>query len=71
MMESQDGFAATGVEGLDEILAGGLQRSRVYLIEGSPGTGKTTISTQFLMAGAALGERGLYITMSETEEELR
>jgi circadian clock protein KaiC len=70
-MKSQSGFAATGVDGLDEILAGGLQRSRVYLIEGSPGTGKTTIATQFLLAGAAIGERGLYITMSETEEELR
>src|SRR6476659_11069442 len=63
--------AATGVEGLDHILAGGLQRGRVYLIEGSPGTGKTTIATQFLMAGAAAGERALYITLSETEDELR
>src|ERR687889_2651752 len=63
--------AKTGVEGLDDILAGGLQRSRVYLIEGSPGTGKTTIATQFLLAGAEAGERGLYITLSETEEELR
>ena len=63
--------AATGVEGLDEILAGGLQRGRVYLIEGSPGTGKTTIATQFLLAGAEAGEKGLYITLSETEEELR
>ena len=63
--------AATGVEGLDDILAGGLQRGRVYLIEGSPGTGKTTIATQFLLAGAANGEPGLYITLSETEEELR
>jgi circadian clock protein KaiC len=66
-----NGKAATGVEGLDEILAGGLQRGRVYLIEGSPGTGKTTIATQFLNSGAALGEPGLYITLSETEEELR
>ena len=63
--------AATGVEGLDDILAGGLRRGRVYLLEGSPGTGKTTIATQFLLAGAAAGERGLYITLSETEEELR
>jgi circadian clock protein KaiC len=63
--------AGTGVPGLDDILAGGLQRSRVYLIEGSPGTGKTTIATQFLLAGAAAGEAGLYITLSETEEELR
>src|SRR5438270_10196571 len=63
--------ASMGVEGLDHVLAGGLQRGRVYLIEGSPGTGKTTIATQFLLAGAELGERGLYITLSETEEELR
>jgi circadian clock protein KaiC len=63
--------ALTGVEGLDDILAGGLQRGRVYLIEGSPGTGKTTIATQFLLTGAASGERGLYITLSETEAELR
>ena len=69
-MEKQ-GKASTGVEGLDDILAGGLQRGRVYLIEGSPGTGKTTIATQFLIAGARAGEKGLYITLSETEEELR
>jgi circadian clock protein KaiC len=66
-----DGKALTGVEGLDDILAGGLQRGRVYLIEGSPGTGKTTIATQFLLAGAEAGERGLYITLSETADELR
>jgi circadian clock protein KaiC len=64
-------LASTGVEGLDAILNGGLRRGRVYLLEGSPGTGKTTIATQFLLAGAAEGERGLYITLSETEEELR
>jgi circadian clock protein KaiC len=70
-MNESKGKAATGVEGLDDILAGGLQRGRVYLIEGSPGTGKTTIATQFLLAGARGGERGLYITLSETEDELR
>ncbi|WP_324749694.1 ATPase domain-containing protein [Sphingomonas sp. LY54] len=63
--------AATGVRGFDEVLAGGFNRSRVYLLEGSPGTGKTTIATQFLREGASQGERGLYITLSETEEELR
>lgn len=70
-MKTQECKASTGVEGLDDILAGGLQRGRVYLIEGSPGTGKTTIATQFLIAGARAGEKGLYITLSETEEELR
>jgi circadian clock protein KaiC len=69
--KNQVNKAPTGVSGLDDILAGGLQRGRVYLIEGSPGTGKTTIATQFLLTGAAAGETGLYITLSETEEELR
>lgn len=62
---------ATGVSGLDEILAGGLAPGRLFLLEGSPGTGKTTIATQFLMAGAEAGEKGLYITLSENDEELR
>src|SRR3990170_5809268 len=70
-MDDTDLKARTGVEGLDDILLGGLRRGRVYLLEGSPGTGKTTIATQFLLTGAAAGERGLYITLSETEEELR
>src|SRR3569833_3810191 len=60
-----------GIEGLDDITVGGLARGRLFLLEGSPGTGKTTIATQFLMAGAAEGERALYITLSETEDELR
>lgn len=63
--------AGTGVAGLDDVLAGGFTRGRVYLVEGSPGTGKTTIATQFLLAGAAEGEVGLYITLSETDAELR
>jgi len=63
--------AATGIAGLDDILGGGLKRDRVYLFEGSPGTGKTTAALSFLMAGAAVGERTLYVTLSETEEELR
>ena len=60
-----------GIEGLDDITAGGLARGRLFLLEGSPGTGKTTIATQFLIAGAAAGERALYITLSETEDEFR
>jgi len=63
--------AATGIRGLDNILGGGLKRNRVCLFEGSPGTGKTTAALSFLMAGAAAGERTLYITLSETEVELR
>jgi circadian clock protein KaiC len=61
----------TGVAGLDSILVGGLSRSHVYLLEGSPGTGKTTVAMQFLLDGARLGEIGLYVTLSETEQELR
>ena len=63
--------AMTGIDGLDGVLCGGLERGRVFLLEGSPGTGKTTIALQFLLAGAKAGERGLYITLSETEDELR
>ncbi len=63
--------ATFGVQGLDDILAGGLERDRVYLLEGNPGTGKTTAAMAFLMQGAAKGEGSLYITLSETEEELR
>ncbi len=63
--------AGTGIEGLDEVLGGGLDRGRTFLIEGSPGTGKTTVALQFLLTGAAAGERCLYVTLSETEDELR
>jgi circadian clock protein KaiC len=62
---------ATGVEGLDNILGGGLLCAHTFLLEGKPGTGKTTIALDFLLAGARAGERGLYITLSETEGELR
>lgn len=60
----------TGISGLDDILGGGLTKHRVYLVEGTPGTGKTTLSLQFLLDGAQQGEAGLYITLSETSEEL-
>ena len=63
--------AGTGIGGLDDILVGGLLKDRVYLLEGSPGTGKTTAALQFLLDGAERGERGLYVTLSETEAELR
>jgi circadian clock protein KaiC len=63
--------AATGISGLDDILGGGLERGRVFLLEGSPGAGKTTVALQFLRTGAGLGERCLYVTLAETEDELR
>jgi circadian clock protein KaiC len=65
------GKARTGVPGLDDVLAGGLASGHVFLLEGNPGTGKTTIALRFLMEGAKANEQGLYITLSETEEELR
>jgi circadian clock protein KaiC len=62
---------STGVPGLDDVLGGGLTPSRLYLLEGTPGTGKTTLALQFLREGVARGERTLYITLSETADELR
>jgi circadian clock protein KaiC len=64
------GKAQFGIPGLDDILCGGLTRNRLYLLEGAPGTGKTTIAMQFLLEGARLGEKALYVTLSETEQEL-
>jgi circadian clock protein KaiC len=63
--------ASTGILGLDDILSGGLSRGRLFLLEGAPGTGKTTIALQLLLAGVKAGEKCLYITLSETESELR
>ncbi len=60
----------TGVPGFDQVLGGGLPSQRLYLLQGEPGTGKTTLSLQFLLEGAKRGERGLYVTFSETKEEL-
>jgi circadian clock protein KaiC len=60
----------TGVPGLDDILHGGLIRNRLYLIDGDPGAGKTTLSLQYLLEGVRSGEKCLYITLSETREEL-
>lgn len=60
----------TGNPGLDNVLAGGLSSGRLFLLEGSPGTGKTTVALEFLRTGAALGQRCLYITLSETKDEL-
>ena len=63
--------ARLGIQGLDDILNGGIERNRLYLVEGNPGTGKTTLAVQFLIEGQRSGEKTLYITLSETEEELR
>jgi circadian clock protein KaiC len=70
MKEGGSSPAMTGIVGLDNILRGGLPRGRFFLVEGDPGVGKTTLALQFLMEGAHLGERVLYVTLSETKEEL-
>src|SRR5690242_18634240 len=62
---------STGSDGLDDILGGGFDADRVYLIEGRPGTGKTTLALQFLLEGVRRGEPCLYVTLSESERELR
>ena len=61
----------TGIDGLDDVLAGGLAAGRFYLVEGDPGAGKTTLALQFLMEGVRVGETGLFVSLSETEAELR
>jgi circadian clock protein KaiC len=63
--------ASTGIPGLDDILGGGLPVNHLYLIEGTPGSGKTTLALQFLRRGVQAQEKGLYITLSETAAELR
>ena len=69
-MSKQREIAATGIEGLDHILLGGFPRNHVYLLQGDPGVGKTTLGLQFLIEGARNGEPALYITLSETRDEL-
>jgi circadian clock protein KaiC len=63
-------YASTGIAGLDDVLVGGFPRNHLFLIEGHPGTGKTTMALQFLLAGQREGEKGLYITLSESREEI-
>lgn len=60
----------TGIEGLNEILGEGLPANCLYLVQGDPGSGKTTLALQFLLEGVRLGEKTLYITLSETKDEL-
>lgn len=64
-------IAPTGIAGLDTVLAGGLTRNRIYLVQGDPGVGKTTLGLQFLLDGTRNGERVLYIGLSETADELK
>lgn len=63
--------ASTGIAGLDDVLGGGLPAGHVYLVEGDPGSGKTTLGLHFLLEGVRHDERGLYVTLSETAQELR
>jgi len=69
-VKRRDLRCASGVEGLDDILAGGLPRNCFYLVQGDPGSGKTTLALQFLLEGLRRGEKVFYITLSETREEL-
>src|SRR4051812_9501260 len=68
--EQNDARVSTGIAGLEHLLGGGLPGKRVYLVEGDPGSGKTTLALQFLRDGIALGEKVLYVTLSETRGEL-
>jgi circadian clock protein KaiC len=69
--QQTEDLAKTGIPGLDQIVLGGLKRGHLYLLEGTPGSGKTTLAMQFLMEGASASESCLYISLSETEQELR
>src|SRR5690606_37610771 len=64
-------FISTGIPGLDYVLGGGLTKERLYLLEGDPGSGKTTMALQFLIEGVRRGEKVLYITLAENNVELR
>jgi circadian clock protein KaiC len=68
---SKDDVAPTDIQGLDDILRGGFARRRLYLLEGMPGSGKTTLALQFLRAAVSRGEPVLYVSLSESEDELR
>jgi circadian clock protein KaiC len=69
-MRAEPHLLRTGVPRLDDILLGGLSEGRIYLVEGDPGTGKTTLATQFILEGHGQGERCLYVTLSESKLEL-
>lgn len=69
-METGSGVLGSGIAGLDSVLGGGWPANRMYLVQGDPGAGKTTMGLQFLLEGARTGERGLYVTLSETRAEV-
>lgn len=71
MANKNHSLLSTGIAGLDDILRGGLAKGFLYVIEGNPGAGKTTLALQFLIDGAKRGERGLYISLAESETELK
>ena len=71
LQDGIEGRISTGMSGLDDILGGGFDPNRLYLVEGTPGSGKTTLALQFLLEGVKHGEKVLYITLSESESELR
>jgi len=68
--DAADEIISTGVDGLDHILGGGLPGSRLYLVQGTPGTGKTTLALQFLLAGARRGEKCAFVSLSQSKSEL-
>lgn len=68
--DASSDLASTGIAGLDDILRGGLPRNRLYLVQGDPGSGKTTMGLQFLLEGQRRGEAGMYVSLSETREEI-
>jgi circadian clock protein KaiC len=69
--QDEKGLVSTGIEGLDAVLNGGLPRGHFFLVEGNAGAGKTTMGLQFLMAGVRAGENVLYVTLSESEKEIK
>jgi circadian clock protein KaiC len=70
MKSAEESKVKTGVAGLDDILRGGFPARRLYLVQGAPGSGKTTLALQYLLAGARAGESVLYISLSETRDEI-
>lgn len=69
-LHEEDQRVSTGIDGLDDVLNGGFPQGHFFLIEGEPGTGKTTLGLQYLMAGASKGEESLYVTLSESKREI-